>query len=442
MASLQVPVWGWAALIAALVVLLGADLLASSRRDRPVTMAEAAGWTLATVMLAVCFGAMLAITAGSTPAGQFFAGWLTEYSLSMDNLLVFVILISRSQVPSRLHGRVVLAGIGIAVVLRGTVIGLGAAALHRFGWLEYLFGLFLLYTAAQVARHPNEASQPTGTGAGHVPGEFPRSGRSAANEAGVPGATAEDAPGGTAGRIAARLTRRGTAGVLTLVVALGVADLIFAVDSIPAVFGLTRDPFLVFSANVFALLGLRHLYFLVAGLLARLVYLQAGLCVVLAFIGVKLLAEALHGSGVTSLGPVHVPQVGAWLSLAIIVLVLGVTALASVLATRRQARQRERADRAICGEQRRSRQPAPPERSAPGQPGSGRESAAQVRHDVADGDLDRLTGGARGDLDGAVCQAALAHGHPERDPGELGVAELHPGPLGPVVDDNLDARRG
>jgi predicted tellurium resistance membrane protein TerC len=132
------------------------------------------------------------------------------------------------------------------------------------------------------------------------------------------------------------------------VVALGVADLIFAVDSIPAVFGLTRDPFLVFSANVFALLGLRHLYFLVAALLARLVYLQTGLCVVLAFIGVKLLGEALHGSGVTSLGPVPIPQISPWLSLAIIVLVLGTTALASVLATRRQARQRERSDRAIC----------------------------------------------------------------------------------------------
>ena len=352
MATLQVPVWGWAALIAALVVLLGADVLASSRRDGPVSMREAAGWTLATVLLAVCFGALLAITSGSTPAGQFFAGWLTEYSLSMDNLLVFVILISRSQVPSRLHGRVVLAGIGVAVVLRGTVIGLGAAALNRFGWLEYLFGLFLLYTAAQIARHPNVAPPLTGTGAGHVPGEFPRSGRPPAGTAVVPPAKVADAPAGAAGRIAARLTRRGTAGVLALVIALGVADLIFAVDSIPAVFGLTRDPFLVFSANVFALLGLRHLYFLVAGLLARLVYLQAGLCVVLAFIGLKLLGEALHGSGVTSIGPVPVPQVGAWLSLAIIALVLGVTALASVVTTRRQARQRERSGRAVCGEQR------------------------------------------------------------------------------------------
>jgi tellurite resistance protein TerC len=358
MASLQVPAWGWAALIAALVVLLGADLLASSRRDRPVSMPEAAGWTLATVLLAVCFAAMLAVTSGSTPAGQFFAGWLTEYSLSMDNLLVFVVLISWFRVPSRLQGRVVLAGIGVAVVLRGIAIGLGAAALHRFGWLEYLFGLFLLYTAAQIARHPKEAPLPTGTSPGHLPGEFPQSGGSPANAAGVP-VPVTQAPPGAAGRIAARLTRHGSAGVLAVVVALGVADVVFAVDSIPAVFGLTRDPFLVFSANVFALLGLRHLYFLVAGLLARLVYLQAGLCVVLAFIGVKLFADALHGSGVTSLGPIPIPRIGPWLSLAIIALVLGTTALASVLVTRQQDKQRkddqqqddQRADRAVCGEQ-------------------------------------------------------------------------------------------
>jgi tellurite resistance protein TerC len=353
MAAIHVPAWGWAALVAALVVLLGADLLASSRRDRPVSMAGAAGWALATVALAVCFGALLARTSGSTPAGQFFAGWLTEYSLSLDNLLVFVILIGRSGVPGRLHGRVVLAGIGIAVVLRGIVIGAGAAALHRFGWLEYLFGAFLLYTAAQVARHPGEARAPGGAGTGRpssadggwAGGPSPGT----ATAATAPGAAVPGPPARRTGRIADRLTRGGTAGVLALVIALGVTDVVFALDSIPAVFGLTRDPFLVFSANVFALLGLRHLYFLVAGLLERLAYLQTGLCVVLAFIGVKLIGEALRGSGVTRLGPVPVPQVGAWLSLAIIAGVLGATALASVLATRRRAR---RADRAIYGEQR------------------------------------------------------------------------------------------
>jgi tellurite resistance protein TerC len=343
------------AVAAVLVVLLGADLLASSRRNRPVSMPEAAGWTLATVVLAVGFGTLLAITSGSTPAGQFFAGWLTEYSLSLDNLLVFVILISRSQVPSRIQGQIVLAGIGIALVLRGAVIGLGAAALHRFGWLEYLFGAFLLYTAAQVARRPSAAPVTTGARVGQVPGDgAPRAGRIPGTGApAAPGAAALDPPAGIAGRVMARLTRRrGTVPLLALVIALGVTDVIFALDSIPAVFGLTRDPFLVFSANVFALLGLRHLYFLVAGLLARLVYLQAGLCVILVFIGLKLLAEALRGSGVTKLGPVPIPQVGAWFSLAIIVLVLSTTTLVGTMVIRRHARRQERPDRAVCGEPR------------------------------------------------------------------------------------------
>jgi len=327
--SLQVPAWGWAAVAAVLVVLLAADLVASSRRNRPVRMREAAAWTLATVALAVGFGALLALTSGSAPAGQFFAGWLTEYSLSLDNLLVFVILISWFRVPARLQGRVVLAGIGIAVVLRGIVIGVGAAALNRFGWLEYLLALFLLYTAAQVARRPAETLVTPGPGAG------------------APGPVAQDEPTGVAGRVATRLTRRGATGMLAVVIALGVTDVVFAFDSIPAVFGLTRDPFLVFSANVFALLGLRHLYFLVAGLLARLAYLQAGLCVILAFIGLKLFGEALRGSGVTRVGPVPVPHVGAWLSLAIIVAVLAASALASTMVTRRHASRRERAGRTV-----------------------------------------------------------------------------------------------
>ena len=347
MAYVHVPLWGWVAVAAGLAVLFCVDLLASSRRNRPVGMAEAAGWTLVAVLLAVGFGALLAATSGSTPAGQFFAGWLTEYSLSLDNLLVFVILISRSPVPARLHGRVVLAGIGIAVVLRGIVIALGAAALHRFGWLEFLFAGFLLYTAVQVARRG--AGPPGGARSG---AERPAGARAPARASGRSGtggtpmadggtpttASATAPPPGIGTRVAAWLTRGHTSGpVLALVIALGVTDLLFAFDSIPAIFGLTRDPFLVFSANVFALLGLRHLYFLVAGLIARLAYLQAGLCIILAFIGLKLFAEALHASGVTSLGPVAVPHVSAWLSLVIIALVLAVTALASVLAARRRA---------------------------------------------------------------------------------------------------------
>jgi tellurite resistance protein TerC len=365
MAYLHAPVWGWVAVAAGLAILLGVDLLASTRRNRPVRMSEAAGWTLVAVLLAVGFGALLAVTSGSTPAGQYFAGWLTEYSLSLDNLLVFVILISRSPVPARLHGRVVLAGIGIAVVLRGIVIALGAAALHRFGWLEFLFAGFLLYTAAQVARRGAGPQVRAGPGAGQFPGA--RAPGSAGEQRGTGGgppiavdgppiavdAGAQGPPPGIGTRVAARLTRgHGSAPVVTLVIALGVTDVLFAVDSIPAVFGLTRDPFLVFSANVFALLGLRHLYFLVAGLLARLAYLQTGLSIILAFIGVKLFAEALRSSGVTRLGPVPVPQVSAWLSLVIIALVLTVTALASVPATRRTARQAKLPGPAACDGQR------------------------------------------------------------------------------------------
>ena len=363
MAYVHVPIWGWVAVAVGLAVLLCVDLLASSRRNRPVRMSEAAGWTLLAVLLAVGFGALLAATSGGTPAGQFFAGWLTEYSLSLDNLLVFVILISRSPVPARLHGRVVLAGIGIAVVLRGIVIALGAAALHRFGWLEFLFAGFLLYTAAQVARRgagPRVAAGPeaggrTGVSPPAVAGERHGIAAGAPMGAGAKpmadgppmaaSVTAQEPPPGIGTRAAARLTRGHASGpVLALVIALGVTDLLFAFDSIPAIFGLTRDPFLVFSANVFALLGLRHLYFLVAGLLARLAYLQAGLCIILAFISVKLFSEALRSSGVTRVGPVPVPQVSAGLSLVIIALVLTVTGLASVLATRRRARRAEPLD--------------------------------------------------------------------------------------------------
>ena len=330
MAPLHVPVWGWAATVAALVVLLAADLLVSSRRAGPVRMREAAGWTLATVILAVAFGTLLAVTSGDTIATQFFAGWLTEYSLSLDNLVVFIVLIGRSRVPPELHDRVVLTGILLALVLRGIVIGLGAAALHRFGWVEYLFGGFLIYTAAQVAprRGGNRDARPGAP----LP---------------APDRVLADLPRGTGARFAVRLGGRGRVSPLAmLVIALAVADVLFALDSIPAVFGLTRDPVLVFSANVFALIGLRHLYFLVQGLLARLVYLRAGLAVILAFIGLKLIGEALRGSGVARLGPLPVPYVSAWLSLAIIALVLAATALASVAATRHRGGRRTAAETA------------------------------------------------------------------------------------------------
>jgi tellurite resistance protein TerC len=353
MAPLHVPAWAWAVTIAAVGVLLAADLLVSYRRNRPVRLAEEAWWTLATIVLAVAFGALLAISSGGTAAGQFFAGWLTEYSLSLDNLLVFIILISRFKVPSQLQGRVVLAGILFALLVRGGVIALGAAALHKFGWVEYLFGAFLVYTAAEVASRRRLGDAAGAPANRRPPAEPPAVAKLLlpADRSSPPGDRPR--PGalrGSAARLAARLSRsRRVTPMVMVVIALGITDVVFALDSIPAIFGLTRDPFLVFSANVFALLGLRHLYFLAGGLLNRLVYLPAGLAVVLAFIGVKLISEALRADGVTQLGPVPVPGVSAWLSLVIIVAVLAVTAVASLTATRRRNRQRGKADEVAAG---------------------------------------------------------------------------------------------
>jgi predicted tellurium resistance membrane protein TerC len=314
-------------------------------------MTEAAWWTLASIALAVAFGAMLAVTAGGTSAGQFFAGWLTEYSLSLDNLLVFIILVGRSKVPRQQQSRVVLAGILLALLFRGIVIAVGAAALHKFAWVEYLFGAFLVYTAAQVLgqrRLGDSTGVPSPFGRRRAERPAPADGPGQAGPAADRRESAALRSGGA--RLAARLGRTGrVTPVVMLIIALGVTDVLFAFDSIPAIFGLTRDPFLVFSANLFALLGLRHLYFLAGGLLNRLVYLPVGLAVVLTFIGLKLIAEALRADGVTRLGPVPVPHVSAWLSLVVIISVLTVTAVASMTATWRQSRQRDRADQVAAG---------------------------------------------------------------------------------------------
>ncbi|HEV3293701.1 MAG TPA: TerC/Alx family metal homeostasis membrane protein, partial [Streptosporangiaceae bacterium] len=260
MTGLHVPLWAWAATIAALAVLIGADLVVSGHRRRPVGLAEAALWTAAAIALAVAFGALIGAAGKGAAAGQFFAGWLTEYSLSLDNLLVFVLLISGSGVARRYHGRVLLLGILLALLLRSVLIWIGGAALHQFGWAEYVFGGFLIFAAARMALRPG------GTSAG-------TSGLARAARMIVP-----VVPEGDGGRLTTlRDGRRYATPLLLLVVAIGVTDLLFALDSIPAIYGLTRDPFLVFSANLFALLGLRHLYFLVGGLLRRLVHLPAGL---------------------------------------------------------------------------------------------------------------------------------------------------------------------
>jgi tellurite resistance protein TerC len=302
---------------------VGADLILGGRRTREVRLREAALGTVAVVALAVLFGTALAWIAHPRVAGQFFAGWITEYSLSVDNLFVFVILIGRSAVPRELHSRVLLLGVVLALLLRGIFIALGAAALNRFGWILYLFGAFLLYTAARLAfgrRPEGEEARDTA---------LLRAARRI-----VP-----VAPAGDGARLTTRISgRRFATPLLVLIIAIAVTDLAFAFDSIPAIFGLTRDPYLVFTANVFALLGLRYLYFLVGGLLGRVPHLSAGLSAILGFIGVKLIIEALLESGVHQIGPVPVPHIGTGLSLAIIGAVITTVTVTSLVAAGRRTR--------------------------------------------------------------------------------------------------------
>ena len=305
--------WLWGVALGVVVAVAVADLIVSIRRGREPGLAEAALCTAGIVALGAMFGAAVAATAGARASSQFFAGWLTEYSLSLDNLFVFVLLIGRSAVPPRLRSRVLLIGIGLALLLRAAFIAAGAAALNRFDWVLYVFGAMLLITSARLAYATASQSESMVS----VPGP-----------AGPPGLLRRLLPGGS------RL-RRALPPVLALAGVIAVTDLVFAMDSIPAVFGLTRDPLMVLTVNAFALLGLRHLYYLIGGLLNRLAHLSAGLAAILAFIGVKLLIEALAQNGVTRLGPVRLPHISTGLSLCVIGGVLAVVTVSSLVAARR-----------------------------------------------------------------------------------------------------------
>jgi len=310
---MHIPVWAWAAAIAALAALFGADLVTAVRRRGPVRMREAALWTAATVALSAGFGVLLAVAASGTVAGQFYAGWLTEYSLSVDNLLVFAVLLARSGIAERSRDLVLLLGIVLALVLRGLFIAAGAAALRHFDWVQFVFAAVLM-VAAVTATHNRHARGSPGDGTGND------------GQARAPVTVRWFARSGGAG-----------GGLLVLAAAIAVADVAFAVDSIPAIFGLTRDPIVVFAANLFALAGLRHLYFLVSGLLDKVVHLSVGLAAILAFISLKIFADGLRDAGLARLGPLPVPHVDALVSLGVIAGLITLTVVASLL-TRRRAR--------------------------------------------------------------------------------------------------------
>ena len=324
----------WLALGAVVAGLLTVDFVGHARNPHPPGLREAVGWSLAYMALAAGYGAVVWAVAGAAWGQEFYAGWVTEWSLSVDNLFVFILILSAFRVPRAYQQKALLAGIVIALVLRLAFILAGAALVERFGAVFYVFGAFLVGTAV---RQVVDARRPDG----------PDDGAEYADNA-VTRLVRRVLPT-TDGFVGNRLIHRHAGRtmitpMLIAVVALGSADLMFAVDSIPAIFGLTSEPFLVFSATAFSLLGLRQLYFLIDGLLERLVYLPYGLAVILGFIGLKLIDHALRVNSLPLINggrPVGlVPEPSTAVSLLVIVVTLVVVAVASLLRTRRRGGRR------------------------------------------------------------------------------------------------------
>jgi tellurite resistance protein TerC len=319
-----VPAWLWIATIAGLLVLLAVDLVIVDRKPHEVTIGEAGRWVAFYVAVAVAFGAGLWYFAGSQPATEFFAGYITEYSLSVDNLFIFLIIMTTFKVPAIHQHKVLLIGILMALVMRGLFIAVGAAVIAQFSWVFYIFGAFLIYTAYNLAKTNHDEEEDDfkeNTALRLVRKVFPVTDEYHESKSFI------------------KLDgKRFVTPMFIVIVAIGTTDLLFALDSIPAIFGLTKEPFLVFAANAFALMGLRQLYFLLGGLLSKLVYLSVGLSVILGFIGVKLILEALHTNTFSFLNGgegLPVPTIGIELSLGVIVGVLAITTVASLIKVKR-----------------------------------------------------------------------------------------------------------
>jgi tellurite resistance protein TerC len=282
----------WLVTIGILGTVIILDLiLAVVRRNKETTSREALGWTLFYVLAAIAFGYFLPQWAPAEYRKEFIAGWLTEYSLSVDNLFVFIILLTSLKIKKESQQLVLLLGIMIAIVLRVILIFLGVALVTRFTWVFFFFGAFLIFTAYKLIEEKKNVEE-------------------------------EEA------KLVSFLRNRGFSNFGIALIALGVTDLIFALDSIPAILGLTTSSYVVITANIFALMGLRQLYFLLQGLMDRLIHLSRGLSFILAFIGVKMILHALHSIGL------HVPEVSLELSLGVIITTLTVTAITSLFATR------------------------------------------------------------------------------------------------------------
>jgi tellurite resistance protein TerC len=319
------PWFEWISLSVILLILI-ADLIIAFRRPHIPSTRESAIWIGFYVALALIFAGILWAIGDADHAGQFVAGWLTEYSLSIDNLFVFLVIMGRFAVPRKHQQELLMVGIIIALVLRGIFILIGAQLIENFIWIFYFFGAFLLYTAWNQAftGHSDEMDREN-----RLIGWFRKRIKMTDDYDGAKLRTVVDG-------------RKVFTPVIIVLISLGITDLVFALDSIPAIFGITQSPFIVFTANVFALMGLRQLYFLLGDLVERLVYLKYGIAAILAFIGVKLVFHAMHENDLPFInggqGIAWAPEIPTWVSLCFIVGAMTVAVVASLIRMRMRDR--------------------------------------------------------------------------------------------------------
>jgi tellurite resistance protein TerC len=310
---MNVTLLTWAIVVGAIFALIIIDLLTISRKPHDVMFKEAAGWSIFYIGVAIIFGVWVWQTAGSVYGTEYFAAYLVEKSLSVDNLFVFIIILAQFKVPSIFHQRVLMFGVILALVLRAIFIAVGAAALAAFSFTFVIFGAILIWTGVGLFKHWDEDPTPEDNFLVKVIRK-----RVAMTDK-FDGSKAFTKIDGK--RIATPM--------FTVLIAIASTDLLFALDSIPATFGVTQEPFLVFAANAFALLGLRALYFLLKGLLDKLIYLSLGLSIILMFIGVKLILTFLHETWY------DIPKIPTLLSLAVIGAILVVSTIASLIKSKK-----------------------------------------------------------------------------------------------------------
>jgi len=322
---MQVTPLIWIITILVTIAFFVYEFFAHVRKPHEPTIAESARWSAFYIGLALLFGVGIGLVSGWTFGGEYFAGYLTEKALSIDNLFVFLLVMSAFAVPKAYQQKVLMIGIVIALILRGGFIAAGATLIENFSWIFYLFGALLLFLAYRQAFSSHESDPANGRFMRFVRRILPVSDEYNADKLTVK-----------------KNSKRFVTPMFLTIVAIGFIDLVFAVDSIPAIYGLTNEAYIVFTANAFALMGLRQLFFLIGGLLERLVYLSQGLAVILAFIGVKLVFHALHVNELPFINggqPIlWVPEIPIWFSLLFIGATIAVATVASLLKTRSDGR--------------------------------------------------------------------------------------------------------